>query len=360
MFYLIITWFTCLVKYFFTREPSLIIECVLDSGVLFIKMFQWLSVQPNLFSAKLKKKLKKLQDNCPQHSFKASLEKTKHIKSLQIEKTVIGCGSVAQVHLGTYKDKKCVVKITHPHIEEELIYQGNILKKFLRFIPIDLSEILPHWITQADLTEEAKNLSELRCAFREFTEISIPEVYYCCRDVLVQEYIDASPYNKLSSDLKEHSDVLRIASFLYLVFSKNLLHCDLHPGNILYKINSKKEINLYLIDPSPLIKIRNKYHMQKLIEKLSDNHCDEVISVLRKINVNPFVNFNNLEKKWVNNSEDYANSKELLKWCRNENVMIPGDISLSCIAYYLIASKFKNVNEKAIIYLHKYSMKNCC
>jgi predicted unusual protein kinase regulating ubiquinone biosynthesis (AarF/ABC1/UbiB family) len=322
--------------------------------VLFVKVAQWLTIQPNLFSPKLKKELQSLLDNCPQHSYKHSLKEIKNIKGLKITTDVIGCGSIAQVHLGQYYDKKCVVKIVHPNISKELEENGKILYKILRFIPIELEEILPHWINQSNLLYESRNIELLKNAFANFIDIKVPDVYYTSKNVIVQEYIDALKYNKLSIDLKETADILRIASFFYLTFVKNLLHCDLHPGNILYSIDSKKKIKLILIDPSPIISITNKNSLQDLIENINNNYGSEVVNIIKTLNMNPLVNYNTLEKNWNMKDTNFTNSKKLVSWCRKENVMIPGDISVSCIAYCLISSKFKHVNEKSILYLSKY------
>ena len=347
-------WIYSILKYNIYGDPNIIIESIFSSGVLFVKVAQWLTMQPNLFSIKLKKHLISLLDNCPKHSHNHSIQQIRKIKGLKITKEVIGCGSIAQVHIGYYYDKKCVVKIVHPNISEELKENGDILYKILRFIPIELEEILPHWINQSNLLYESRNIELLKRAFVNFTDIKVPDVYYTSKDVLVQEYIDALKYPKLSIDLKETADILRISSFFYLTFVKNLLHCDLHPGNILYSIDSKKKIKLILIDPSPLISITNKKSLQDLIENINNNHGSEVVNIIKTLNMNPLVNYNTLEKNWNLKDTNFTNSKKLVSWCRKENVMIPGDISISCIAYCMISSKFKHVNEKAIIYLSKY------
>lgn len=109
-------------------------------GPSFIKMAQWASTRPDLFPKELTVHLERLQDATRTHPWSVA-EATLDLAfgpewrdSIELDQSKpIGSGCIAQVYKGTFKASDgtriaVACKLIHPHIEENLIHDMNILK----------------------------------------------------------------------------------------------------------------------------------------------------------------------------------------------------------------------------------------
>lgn len=353
--YLLSIWFHTIIKYFICDQfdrPNLITRAIVKSGVLFIKLGQWIGTQKNILPKNIIKELRKLQTYTSIHDYAYSVEQTKEISGLEIYETIIGSGSIAQIHLGKYQDKDVVIKVTHPDVHKELERDEKLLRCILPFIPIDISTLIPEWVKQGDLRKEAYNLSVLNKLLDEFEDIHVPKVYYQSKSVLVMERINCIKFESLSSDIKMDVEIKRLMIFLYMALCVGIVHGDLHQGNILYKYTEDKKIHIYLIDPSPLVFVKDKQGIEQLLLSIINHDKHELKTFYQKKNINPFVNFKNFEEDI--NKEKGDVSERTISWCQKNCVIMPSDYTIVGISYLLVKPSFNNLNIKAIIKMIKY------
>lgn len=244
------------------------------SGALLIKLAQWASSRPDMFGERICSRFNHLQDNTPLHAWEEtalSLDRmfgTSWPEHLELERTPIGSGCIAQVYRGRVRQpaadagasdewRAVAVKVLHPGVAEHIDVDMRLLFALGRLLstsptlkwlnPLSmLSEFASMLTSQLDLTVEADNLARFRRNFPPPPDgngkalVVFPEPIHplVSRDVLVESFIDGRPFlewaAELPADSPKRSQICNEGTDVYvqMVFVHNLVHGDLHPGNI--------------------------------------------------------------------------------------------------------------------------------
>ena len=256
---------------------ALFVRAVESSGALLIKLAQWASSRPDTLGEQVCSRLKHLQDNTRPHGWAQTEQMldssfgTDWREYLELERTPIGSGCIAQVYRGKLRagsgeggEGECprmiAVKVLHPYMQDLievdmdlLALFGQALQRSANFRWLnpagmldDFAELL---LMQLDLRVEASNLEAFRRNFppTETTGeggaalVCFPEPVYpfVSRDVLVESYIDGVPWLEWAKAQPEGSAERKrlcndgIDVFIKMLFVDNFVHGDLHPGNIM-------------------------------------------------------------------------------------------------------------------------------
>ena len=122
--------------------------------------------------------------------------------------------------------------------------------KFLKGIPVvatfdQLARIIR---SQADMLSEARTLARFRDGFSGERGPRVPKVYdeYTTRDLLVMELIEGASLFSDRLDERDFREVARqiLAALYHMIFVDGLVHCDVHPGNLLVDVAQKRAILL--------------------------------------------------------------------------------------------------------------------
>jgi ubiquinone biosynthesis protein len=248
-----------------------------ESGGLWIKMGQLLSLRSDIFSAAICRELSKLQyraQGFPIHFVRQTLHQELGPDLDQVfeyfDAKPIAAASVSQVHIAVLRKPKVrvAVKIIRPDAAESF---SRDLRNIRRVISIlELFRVAPHirwrdasWELEQmvreelDLRYEASNTHRMRKVLRNHL-VYAPRVFfnYSGKQVLVTEFIAGV----LMSDFIQigQQDPVRLANWcqanevnprkvgrrLFLsgmrqLFEDNLFHADLHPGNIILLRNNR-------------------------------------------------------------------------------------------------------------------------
>lgn len=104
---------------------------------------------------------------------------------------------------------------------------------------------------QLDLRNEAYNLKQFNENFVNWENIGFPVPFLplCIKNVLIESHIDAIPLTKFINSGKTAFDAqiseLGLRSFLKMLILDNMMHADLHAGNILVSFYNPKN-NLFI------------------------------------------------------------------------------------------------------------------
>ena len=169
----------------------------------------------------------------------------------------IGCGSVAYVQ---YKkdDKSRVIKRKLPNIVETINKSSTNFKNMIYYSKISINlnvddssidEYKKLLLKQTNLVEEAENTIRMG-KILNLDHIKVPKVYNYNDEMIEMEYVKGV---KLTEFIKKHPKRKEVCSSLILLLMRkmidnNLVHGDLHEGNLLFSIDENNFVNLYVID----------------------------------------------------------------------------------------------------------------
>lgn len=262
---------------------ALLTHSMAGGGAAFIKWGQWASTRPDLFPEDLCVALSHLHSNAPKHSFAFTRNQIRKefgdsIEDIfdQFSSQPVASGSIAQVYKAVLNGQRVAVKVRHPGVEEQIQIDFVIMKAiaaFLEGLPgmswLNLSESLTQFshtiAAQTDLSVEGKHLFLFNKHFKRWMTVDFPRPLVLSESVLVEsweegttvsEYTDLYNSVKVSSrSFKEYISRLfsspdpvekeRISPelaffvvskgvevYLKMLLADNLMHADLHPGNI--------------------------------------------------------------------------------------------------------------------------------
>jgi len=254
------------------------VGCIQRAGPTFIKLGQWASTRADLFSLRIRKHLRKLQDQCLVESEKRTLKVLKdafhdNIVLENFEMEPLGSGCIAQVHRATLNNEWVAVKVQRRNVKSLVERDLSILARFVwllnTVLPRHISKMLElqtisdlfseFMTSQLDFHIEAENLEKFNRNFRNDRYVRFPKPLLVsqCGNVLVMSLEPGLALSSILYDTQNiHQQEIRkqighqaVQMFLKMVLVDNFVHSDLHPGNILVNISPKEELlGLTLLD----------------------------------------------------------------------------------------------------------------
>lgn len=252
-----------------------LLSVVKSSGPLAVKLGQWVSTRPDLFSHEVCLKFEVLHDSGIPHQMshtkKAIKNEFKHdIDEIfeEFNEVPIGVGAIAQVYRAklrpayrlterVIKNPYVAVKVLHPNIRSYLVRDLRILQTVCSFanlkstwnwLELDKNVIFfsKYLQEQVDLRNEAKNLIQFNFNFREFKGIIFPHPVknLVSKTVLVETFEDGIPIKEfvhrkddVNMAVRKRIASLGVLIVLKMLVADNFFHSDMHPGNMYVKLD---------------------------------------------------------------------------------------------------------------------------
>ena len=269
-----------------------LIKKISKLNIIFIKVIQWIVVdygdeKLNEIITDMTNKVYYSEEDID-YKLIEDIEKYSN-NELLIEKVPINSGTIALVFKGKLNNIDIVIKIIRKDTKKKLNDVMNFLNNILyilnkiSFIDIEnysLNEILKYnmdnFLNQSNFIMEAENIQLFYNNYIDDEHITIPKVYmnYTKKfdNIIVMDYIKGKNLNNINSNSSDY--VTKIYYFLQTsIYKYNIIHCDIHPGNIIFTDNNiciidfgfvskiDKEIGKYIF-------IFYEYYMSKKTKKL--------------------------------------------------------------------------------------------
>lgn len=256
----------------------LITDSLARAGTAFIKWGQWSSTRPDMFPEKLCAALSRLHSQAPTHSYQYTRQEVEKamLKPLSdsfdfFEKKPIASGSIAQVHRAKLNGTFVAVKVRHPRVVSRIVTDFVLMRGLVDWlswlapginIKSSVDQFSSTMVAQTRLDIEGEHLKRFNWNFGmpNWRDIGFPGVLFDSRSVLIEtfepgrlmsEYTLQRSLNMGGTPLERglaHFVVSRGEDlYLKMLLVDNLMHADLHPGNILLDISGQKP-RLILLD----------------------------------------------------------------------------------------------------------------
>lgn len=247
----------------------LMVRVLRMGGPAFVKLGQWAASRPDVLPPALCTELGALHSKAPAHS----LTWTQHILReaglsgmlSAIDSEPVGSGAVGQVYRGVSVDGKVVaIKVLHPGVEEQvrldlalLTLAAQLIDRLPGLAWLQLPEETKYFrhamFQQLDLRYEAYTLTRFRRNFRASPLVSFPEPLAATQHCLIESFEGGLPIGAFTrvpdgpgspcSALKKELASRGLQAFLQMLLWDNLVHADLHPGNMLVKFPTNPTVN---------------------------------------------------------------------------------------------------------------------
>jgi predicted unusual protein kinase regulating ubiquinone biosynthesis (AarF/ABC1/UbiB family) len=324
---------------------SILIE-LSNYNIIFTKIFQW-SCNNVLLTEKINVYLNKYTNKVPYNNndidYKSLLtlilyaNKSKNkLEITNIEKP-INSGSISLIFNGKLNDKQVVIKILRNNINNTIKDGLDLLIRIgftLKYIPklnmlmfdklIEKNKL--NLLNQINFVNEVKNLEYYYENFKTHKYIVTPYVYSEYTDInsnlIIMDNINGKYlYELLPEELDSYYYIF--AKFIIKsIFSKKILHGDLHPGNILFfnEIINENIINkIGIIDMGMVFKLSiiEVNFIYLLFLAIFDEKFMNLIKFIKKDN-NKFIIFETKNELHIINCIDELKNKYLNKKIFND------------------------------------------
>ncbi len=264
-------------------------------GPTFIKVGQFVSTRPDIFSPEMIQEFQALQDNVAPVCASVIEDIVDRELGLDafssFEREPIASASISQVHLATLKTgERVAVKVQRPHIRA--FFDRDFKTLNLIFDALSLFNIRSVNDSKMLIEQCYTYLYEELCFERELDNaklfhdivadnpnLVVPAVYpkYCSKNVLTMSYL---PSKRIGSEETSARAVELMEFFIEQVVFRGVIHADPHPGNL--GITADGRIALYdfgqvsKLDPVLISNIK------PLLFSIADRDVTEITQLLIK------------------------------------------------------------------------------
>lgn len=247
------------------RNAQRIYDLIIDNKGLYIKLGQMIAVQGVMFPKHYQEKFKLLFDKAPVESWitcdrtlqRELGEDYREKYFLDLDEKPIASASIAQVHRATLKNgDKVAIKIQKNSVtrqlESDLLTYRMVMKFYgwLFEMPLDatIDYVCAKMREELNFRNEYDNALMFANLIKHDKEFSKDNAYYIPKyygdvstsKILISEWIDAELIGKYQG-LKQYGfDLTKVMSqitklYARQVFTWGVVHCDLHPGNLMVR-----------------------------------------------------------------------------------------------------------------------------
>jgi len=280
-----------------------------QKNILYVKMFQAISLNNNLIDSAMNAELLKYTDSAPytyddiDEDLLREIQRKYYLTPYN-DTIPINSGMISLVYkMRTVDNETVIVKIKRKDIDEKLddaIEKLLFFIKLLSFIPqfntLDIPNVIKKNINllreQLDFEKEVKNTIKMAENCKNLKYIKIPTVHeYATKEypnIIIMDFIKGVHISKLDEiEYDEYAKLVLKYGFVSII-NDSETHGDLHAGNIIFIKNEEEPIyQLGLIDFGIVTHV-NKETTQHFLEIISNMFTETSINLAEKV-LNAFI-----------------------------------------------------------------------
>lgn len=265
---------------------------LVDLGPTFVKIGQYMSTRYDMFPEELLSEFSTLQDDVDYFDInQIDLGNVKNLSNVSPEP--IAAASLGQVHMCTYKDKECVVKVLRPNVVEQVendIKNLLVITKLFEFInpvgsrdlTVFVNELESMLKMETNYVLEARNTKNFKKNFRGIDWVIIPEVYYSTENILVMEYVPSTKITEARGYSGKSLAWAITKSQIMQVLKTGFFHGDPHPGNVGIH---KGKLVYYDFGMVSEISIKQKKTLLALLFAVTNENEEQILAILNNLGI---------------------------------------------------------------------------
>lgn len=306
------------------RNANRVYNLIIDNKGMYIKMGQMMAIQGFMFPRQYQNKFKLMFDRAPEESWETCDATLKHELGQNyreeifssIDETPVASASIAQVHKGVLKrnGQKVAVKIQKStvtkQVDADLLTYRLAMRLYQWIFDMPLMTTANYVCKKSreelDFDHELQNanrITNLIDSDPEFKDkVYIPKYYpeFSTKKVLIGEWIDGDSIGKYKKLADDGYDIKKLVNSIIRVYSRQIfswgvVHCDLHPGNLLVRMvsspqNSKKKMQQLVILDHGLYEVfddKFKREYSEFWKYTMERNQQKVVDVLKCWGINP-------------------------------------------------------------------------
>ncbi|KAF6007508.1 hypothetical protein HII12_004398 [Brettanomyces bruxellensis] len=306
------------------RNANRVYNLIINNKGMYIKMGQMMAIQGFMFPKQYQDKFKLMFDQAPEESWETCDNTLKNELGQDyrdeifssIDETPIASASIAQVHKGILKrdGQQVAVKIQKStvtkQVDADLLTYRLAMRLYQWIFGMPLMTTAKYVCKKSreelDFEHELQNadrITKLIDSDPEFKDnVYIPKYYpeYSTKKVLIGEWIDGDSIGKYKKLADDGYDIQKLMNSIIRVYSRQIfswgvVHCDLHPGNLLVRMipsprGDKKKIQQLVILDHGLYEIfddKFKRQYSEFWKYTMERNQEKVINVLKSWGINP-------------------------------------------------------------------------
>mmetsp|Transcript_40063 Transcript_40063/g.129707 ORF Transcript_40063/g.129707 Transcript_40063/m.129707 type:complete len:423 (-) Transcript_40063:70-1338(-) len=244
---------------------QLVAPALLPSAPLFSRA----SCRPDVFPTPLCAALASLHSQAPRHGWRHTEREVREALGAPVdqlfedfERQPIASGSIAQIHRAICRNQTVAVKVRHPAVVRRIVTDFTLMRAASDWLArlfgvsglkASVTQFSGTMVAQTRLDIEAEHLRRFGWNFAAWRDVRFPRVIAASEAVLVESFEAGELVSTYTTDLtlgvssagggadplsrEEAHFVVSRGEDLYLkmLLLDNLMHADLHPGNILLR-----------------------------------------------------------------------------------------------------------------------------
>lgn len=368
-----------------------ILKKIGDLNIIFTKMFQWSFLNKRRTNKYITNEIHTFlhiyTNNAPytnsdinfNYLLKIYMESKKNGDEFELDSLVpINSGTISLVFKGKLNNKQVAIKLLRNGIENDLIKGLEFLTNIgylLSFIPylknFMFDKIIyknkENFYEQKNFIQEVKNLQIFYSKLKKNKFCYCPNVYSTytekINNVIIMDFIEGKKIDELN-EIDKDKFVIPIIKFIKnSIFVKNILHCDLHSGNILFikeNIDNNIIYKIGIIDMGMILNL-STYESNLcyfFINVVFNQKFLDFVEYITKSNVIKIL-FDKIDEKKIDELKNFLihkhNNENLFKNNQIEYIINDTNIFLNVIKIYNFELS-KNANKIILSLLPLFSL----
>jgi predicted unusual protein kinase regulating ubiquinone biosynthesis (AarF/ABC1/UbiB family) len=263
-------------------------------GPTFVKIGQYVSTRDDIFPDEIIQEFTNLQDNVLTMEWPVveDIIQKEDVPALDnVSHLPIASASLGQVHMATYEDKECVVKVLRPNvvkqIEDDVRNLAIISDVFKIFNPTGADDIMMFvkeleamLKMETDYVREAENTKLFRKNFEDTDWVIVPKVYHASSNLLVMEYVPSTKITEVKGINKKSLAWALTKSQIIQILNSGFFHGDPHPGNVGVKDGKLVYYDFGMVSE---ISIKQKNTLMALLIAITSENEDQILAILNNL-----------------------------------------------------------------------------